>query len=323
MRGQDWFNGRLATVGASYLAYVQWALALDPPPELFAMAVHISPHDLAAAGFGQGPFELFNLLMWSDLMAHQEHHSAAVMTWRTMTTDRRLGPAAGCRSRGPGRRSAGRARPGTRTGSRDRSAATPTGRDSAAAALDRVAVPTLLISGFHDFFVTQTMQQYRALSGRGVPVGLTVGPWTHMTLDLGVAIRETLAWLDAFDPGSAAVSAPRPAAVRVWRSGAEQWYELAQWPPPDAADRDFYLRPGGQLGSDPPAAGSGAASTFRYDPADPTPSVGGRIMSLRSGGSQDNSALEARADVLTFSTGPLEQPLESPAAAGPAVPRLR
>ena len=26
-------------------------------------------------------------------MAHQEHHSAAVMTWRTMTTDKRLGPA--------------------------------------------------------------------------------------------------------------------------------------------------------------------------------------------------------------------------------------
>src|SRR5215813_2786129 len=93
LRGRDWFDGRLATVGASYLAYVQWALALDPPPELFAMAVHISPHDLAAAGFGQGPFELYNLLMWSDLMAHQEHHSGAVMMWRTITSEKRLGPA--------------------------------------------------------------------------------------------------------------------------------------------------------------------------------------------------------------------------------------
>ena len=139
-----------------------------------------------------------------------------------------------------------------------------------------------------------------------------------MTLDLGVAIRETLAWLDAFDPANAAVAAPRPAPVRVWRSGAEQWQELAEWPPPDAADHDFYLQPGGGLGSDPPAAEDGAASTFRYDPADPTPSIGGRIMSLRSGGSRDNSAVEARADVLTFSTGPLAQPLE---VAG--VPRVR
>jgi putative CocE/NonD family hydrolase len=31
LRTQDWFNGRLATVGASYLAFVQWALAAEPP----------------------------------------------------------------------------------------------------------------------------------------------------------------------------------------------------------------------------------------------------------------------------------------------------
>lgn len=320
LRRQDWFNGRLATVGASYLAYVQWALALDPPPELFAMAVHISPHDLAAAGFGQGPFELFNLLMWSDLMAHQERHSSAVMMWRTMTTDKRLGPAL---SR----------LPLAQTGATIGGAGAPWYADwiakpdpadpywagySAAAALDRVTVPTLLISGFHDFFVEQTMEQYRALRGREVPVGLTVGPWNHMTLDLGVAIRETVAWLDAFSAGNGTATTSRPAPVRVWQSGAGQWRELAQWPPAETADRDFYLQPGGELGIRPAAGADTGPSTFRYDPADPTPSVGGRIMSLRSGGSQDNTALEARADVLTFSTGPLEHPVE---IAG--VPRAR
>ena len=69
---QDWFSGRLATAGPSYLAFTAWALALDPPPELTAMALYVSPHDLAAAGFGHGPFELYNLLLWTDLMAHQE-----------------------------------------------------------------------------------------------------------------------------------------------------------------------------------------------------------------------------------------------------------
>jgi putative CocE/NonD family hydrolase len=320
LRSQDWFNGRLATVGASYLAYVQWALALDPPPELFAMAVHISPHDLAAAGFGQGPFELFNLLMWSDLMAHQERHSSAVMMWRTMTTDKRLGPAL---SR----------LPLAQTGATIGGAGAPWYADwiakpdpadpywagySAAAALDRVTVPTLLISGFHDFFVEQTMQQYRALRGREVPVGLTVGPWNHMTLDLGVAIRETVAWLDAFSAGNGTATTPRAAPVRVWQSGAGRWRELAQWPPPDTSNQDFYLQPGGELSSRPAVGAGTGPSTFRYDPADPTPSVGGRIMSLRSGGSQDNTALEARADVLTFSTGPLEHPVE---IAG--VPRAR
>jgi predicted acyl esterase len=37
LRQQPWFDGRLATAGPSYLAFTQWALALDPPPELFAM----------------------------------------------------------------------------------------------------------------------------------------------------------------------------------------------------------------------------------------------------------------------------------------------
>jgi len=331
LRTQEWFNGRLATVGASYLAYVQWALALDPPPELFAMAVHISPHDLAAAGFGQGPFELYNLLMWSDLMAHQERHSGAVMMWRTITTEKRLGPAL---SRLPlaltGASIGGSGAPWYADWIAKPDPADPYWAGySAAAALDRVSVPTLLISGFHDFFATQTMQQYHALRGREVPVGLTIGPWTHMTLDLGVAVRETLAWLDAFSDGNGAAATPRRTAVRIWYSGAEQWRELAEWPPA-ADEREFYLQPGGRLGTAQPAgpdragdtaapdAAGAADSTFRYDPADPTPSVGGRIMSLRSAGSQDNTAIEARADVLTFSTAPLEEPL---GIAG--VPRVR
>jgi uncharacterized protein len=309
LRLQDWFDGRLATVGASYLAFAAWALALDPPPELFAMAVHISPHDLAAAGFGQGPFELYNLLMWSDLMAHQERLGAVRMTWRTMNAERRLAPAL-------------RRLPLAATGAALRDGA-PWYADwiahidpadsywagySAAAALERVTVPTLLISGFHDFFAAQTMRQYQALSDRGVPVGLTVGPWSHMTLDMGVTITETLAWLDAFSARNATTSPPRRAVARVWTSGAEKWQELERWPPATASRKSLYLAAGGALAGDPEPTGE--VTSFRYDPAEPTPSVGGRIMSMRGGGSQDNTALEARPDVLTFSTPPLEQPVE-------------
>ena len=48
---------------------------------------------------------------------------------------------------------------------------------------------------------------------------------------------------------------------------------------------------------------------FRYDPADPTPAVGGTSLSSNSG-RRDNRALEARADVLTYTTTPLEEDLE-------------
>jgi len=328
LRGQPWFNGKLVITGPSYLAFTAWALALDPPPELTAIAVQISPHDLASAGFGRGPFELFNLLSWSDLMASQERFGATRMMWRTMTADRRLAAAM---DRLPVAAS------GTELADR-----TPWYLDwfahadrgdpywdgyTAAGALDRITVPTLLISGWHDFFAEQTMAQYQVLRHRGVPVALTIGPWTHMTLDMGLAIRETLAWFDAYANGNAPASPPRPTAVRVWTSGANVWRDLPDWPPP-AAGQPFYLRAGGGLDPAPPplataeprnTAAEPDVTSFQSDPAHPTPGVGGRLMSVRNAGSVDNAAVEARADVLTFSTGPLATAVE---VAGVPVVRL-
>jgi uncharacterized protein len=314
LRTQKWFNGKLALVGASYLAFAAWALATEPPPELTAMAVHISPHDLAAAGFRDGgAFELFNLLSWSELMSRQEQVGAARGMWRLYRTDRRLGPALG---RVPLTATASVLGPGAPWYAEW--LAHPKAADPywdgyrAGLALDRVTVPTLLISGFHDFFVEQTVQQYRVLRERQVPVGLTIGPWNHLSIDMGLAIKETLDWLDAFADGNEAAPGhpgPRPRPVRVWTSGHEHWREFPAWPPAEASPATWYLQPGGGLAGAPPDSDS-ISSTFRYDPADPTPAVGGRVMSMTSAGSMDNTALERRRDVLTFSTPPLNEELE-------------
>src|SRR5215469_3611564 len=179
LRDQAWFSGQLALVGQSYLAFAAWALAADPPPELTAMALHISPHDLADAGFGRGPFELYNLLSWSDLVASQEQFGGLAMVWRTLTAERRLAMAMN-------------RLPISATGAELAHTGAPWYQDwlshpdrsdsfwdgfSAASALDRVSVPTLLVTGFHDFFVEQTLGQYHALRRRGVPTALTIGPW--------------------------------------------------------------------------------------------------------------------------------------------------
>ncbi len=50
LRQQRWFEGRLAMFGASYLGFVQWALAMDPPPELVAAG-----HGRPAAAPRTGP----------------------------------------------------------------------------------------------------------------------------------------------------------------------------------------------------------------------------------------------------------------------------
>lgn len=48
--------------------------------------------------------------------------------------------------------------------------------------------------------------------------------------------------------------------------------------------------------------------TFRYDPARPPPSVGGPLLTSKSG-PQDNRELEARDDVLVFTSRPLAEPV--------------
>jgi putative CocE/NonD family hydrolase len=48
---------------------------------------------------------------------------------------------------------------------------------------------------------------------------------------------------------------------------------------------------------------------YRYDPADPTPTLGGPVYH-QDGGVKDNRALEARADVLTFTTSPLAEDVD-------------
>jgi putative CocE/NonD family hydrolase len=52
---------------------------------------------------------------------------------------------------------------------------------------------------------------------------------------------------------------------------------------------------------------------YRYDPADPTPAVGGVRMvvgAMRHTGRVDNRGLEARSDVLLYTTEPLERDVE-------------
>ena len=177
-----------------------------------------------------------------------------------------------------------------------------TGRPAATmqcgAALERLSVPTLLGGGWQDLFIEQTVEQYHALSGRGVPVRLLIGPWAHMdaTMRGGAPVVESLAWLDHYTD---AIQARTYGAVRIWvgaakDAGGGQWRELPDWPPKGTTPQRWYLGPLGTLTPQPPAAST--QTGFRYDPSDPTPSVGGATLSP-SAGVRDNQPLEQRADV--------------------------
>ena len=309
LREQSWFDGRLGVIGVSYLGYAAWNLALDPPPELKAAVITMAPHDMFDAGYGRGPYQVYDLLMWSSLIANQES-LGMLGTIRFMSSaERRLRPAL---DRLPlsatGDDIGGRGAPWYREWIAHPRADDPywdfaqVGR-----ALDRITAPTLLIGGFHDFFADQTIAQYQHLRARGVETALTMGPWTHLTGDQRVVVPESLAWLDHHLAGDG--PAPRRFPVRVWESGLDTWRGLTDWPPA-TTPHTWYLRVGARLTEQAPApTEASTTTTFRYDPLDPTPSVGGRMMST-SAGSKDNTELEARADVLTFTTAPLPRAVE-------------
>jgi putative CocE/NonD family hydrolase len=311
LREQPWFTGTFGTVGLSYLGFTQWALLADPPPELVASVVLVGPHDFSRATWGTGAFTVNDFLGWSDMVAHQEDPGRIRGLVRQATGARRMGPALDALPlRDAGERLlAGRA-PWYRewVGHPDRTDPwwAPVQLDRA---LENVQIPVLLISGWQDLFLDQTLDQYSRLTERGVDVALTVGPWTHVeTLSKGggLVTRESLGWLGEHLAGTG--PRRRPAPIHVHVTGADEWRHLPSWPP-TTTDRTLLLTADGQLADTAPGPDA-APVTFRSDPADPTPSFGGRLLDNRSGGYTDDTALGARDDVAVWLSDPLPAALE-------------
>ncbi|MER0484549.1 CocE/NonD family hydrolase [Streptomyces sp. Edi2] len=308
LRRQSWFTGVLGTIGASYLGYVQWALAADPPPELRAMVIQVGLHDLHGYFHPGGAFALERALATSMGMVHQHRGVPRFLRaalrlqrhFRTITRTLPLGTAyvPGLGGRVPFLEEA-MARP-------EPEDAHWHGVDLGSVAED-LRVPTSLITGWHDVALDQTLQQYGRLRRAGCESSLLVGPWTHNSaLQQGwpEVFAESLGWLRAHlcdDP-----SRLRTTKARVHTGGRQAWQDLPDWPPATTAHH-WYLDGDGTLRTRMPE-NAPAPVSFRYDPADPTPSVGGPLLSGKAG-YQDNTALEARDDVLTFTTAPLTEPV--------------
>lgn len=318
LRQQPWFTGTLGTLGPSYLGYVQWALALDPPPELKAMVVHVGLHDPHAL-FHSGGALLHENALAVGLGVKYQHRGMKPMVRATLRLQRRLREITSARPLRRAYESALGEVPWL-----DAAMTHPDADDphwdgaSVAAAAEQLAVPTCLVTGWHDALADQSVQQFDRLRRAGCESSLLVGPWTHtsaMQQGWPEVFAETLAWLRAHLCGDRAGLRPTP--VRVHVGGEDAWRDLDDWPPA-AATTDWFPATEGTLSAQTPVE-SGPLATFRYDPDDPTPSVGGRLLS-RAAGPRDNRKLEAREDVLTFTSAPLA---ESADVVGPVSARLR
>jgi uncharacterized protein len=98
--------------------------------------------------------------------------------------------------------------------------------------------------------------------------------------------------------------------VIYYLMGANEWRTADSWPISEATGARFYLGSGGTLSTEEPQ-GESEPDRYTYDPEQPTPTVGGSIVSyVYPPGSADVSEVQQRPDVLTYTTAPLDHDLD-------------
>ena len=209
---------------------------------------------------------------------------------------------------------------------------------------DRITVPAFQQCGWFDPYTGSGFRNLGAMQQHGPnrksreEQRILVGPWTHEepgSTSLGgrefgdaslVDIRaQEHRWFDwqlrGIDDG---ISSEPP--IRIFTMGSNSWRNESEWPLQRSESTPLFLHSGGRAGSsaedgklssDPP--GSEPVDRFQYDPADPVPTTGG-VLSVQmmtataeeplEAGAVDQRLLEARGDVLVYTSAELAEPLE-------------
>lgn len=346
LREQTWCDGNIGGFGLSYLGFTQWASASMSPEGLQAIAPTMTSTDYYSHPFYSegGAMSWHTVWTWCTLMtaadaqrsvaaggdpqslmplfaalADPQPHLAAMPVEQDLLEQR-------CRWWSDWM-------------------AHPT-RDSywldlaVADRVEDVSVPALHIGGWFDIFAGNTARTYTLMRSKAGSAEaregqrLVLGPWDHMSYDglyrdrpfgpaagmlasdpTGTHIRFFDRWLRGREDAHAG-----DAPVRIFVMGINQWRDEENWPLPDTIYTEYFLDGRGQANT---ADGDGvlqlhapeatATDRYDYDPADPVPSLGGRIMlpaAINAVGPVDQSPVEARADVLCYTTAVLEDPVE-------------
>jgi putative CocE/NonD family hydrolase len=130
-----------------------------------------------------------------------------------------------------------------------------------------------------------------------------------------------LAWFDHWLRGENNGIDTQP-NTHIFVMGANIWRSEEAWPPPSAQPVVYFLRSegrantfngDGRLSLDPPRAAE-PADHFLYNPMSPTPTCGGAhlhgIPGVFDTGVQEQRAVQAREDVLVYTSAPLRQDTE-------------
>jgi uncharacterized protein len=311
IRRQPWHAGQIGMIGPSYLGLVQWAVAADAGAELGALAIEVSASQFHAQTYAGGSLSLETAASWLVIVAAQERRAAPIAIARAL---HRL-PA--LLSELP-LADLDELATGTEVSWYREAMAHPK-RDDAfwvvrdyTAGVTKVTTPVQLVGGWYDIFLPWMLEDFSALQAAGRDVQLIIGPWTHTAPGgMTAGLREGLGWLRAHLLGDDRLVRPGPVRLLITgeRAGGG-WRELPTWPPPGTGEHRLWLADDGRLKEHPPDDPARSSDRYRYDPTDPTPSLGGPVLLAREP-VVDNRPLEARADVLTYTTAPLGSSLEA------------
>jgi putative CocE/NonD family hydrolase len=314
---QPWSNGKVGTIGTSYVGGTQHAMALERAPELVTAIPVDAMSNLGYAAMRNGG--AFELRFWNWIVG--------------MT-----GPSGSRQSRDPGTAAMLNQMKEHR---RDyllnlplRRGTTPLKflpeyEDWLVEALGHGAnddfwkqndildhpdrykdIPLYLVGGWYDSWAGNTAANFVALNRQlKGPVYLIMGPWIHgkqgssshgqVSFGTAAAIPDPLAWrLEWYDhwlkgtDNSVGKREPFATRVRIFVMGTGSgrktrtglldhggyWRDEREWPLSRARPTSYYLHAGGKLSSQAPASDGGATS-FEFDPARPVPTIGGNLSS--------------------------------------------
>jgi putative CocE/NonD family hydrolase len=308
IKAQPWFDGRLGTSGPSYLGYAQWAIS-DALPKISAMSTKVTSAEFRTVLFPGGSFHLGLWLGWLQVIEGLRGNglltalriSRGGIERRTLRASMKL-PLLDADVRVTGHR----------VDFWRRWVSEAIGNDRFFEPIDHThrigarTPPNHFISGWYDLMIDQLLRDYRLLADAGGRPYLTVGPWFHVSEELQKqSVRETLTWMTAKLLGDADGLREKP--VRIHVSGIDEWRDYDAFPPAEPETQIWLLHPDGVLSQRP--VRDAPPDRYRYDPAEPTPNLGGAIFAFAGAGPVDNAPLEKRADVLTFTSEPLFSPL--------------
>ena len=204
-----------------------------------------------------------------------------------------------------------------------------------------IAIPAFNVGGWYDIFLGGTLSNYTGMRANGASQAaragqrLLIGPWIHSgappnvsgeynfgTRSAGAAIDLAGAFLRYYDHHLKGEDngVPDDKPVRIFVMGVNQWRSEDAWPLDRAQPTPYYLHSGGRANSlngdgalSPEAPADEPTDSYLYNPANPVPTSGGGLCcdpAFMAPGAYDQRPIEARPDVLVYSTPPMEQDTE-------------